>query len=145
MLFSETSFADAKEYTCRRKLFYTWTQVLAGGKKSTKEVFFKAVEETGSYKDYIKTRMMRVTNKLEEDALNACRGTHEGAELCLLEKLEQSDENLYELPFEKRQKLIERIRRRCSKNSGKCISSRVSRVRCAEVGSDLYDGDDSDE
>lgn len=119
----------AEEYRCQVELSYTWEKTVAGKSTLLKRAL-KKVQEQGISQDYIKTRLTRLASKFEEDALAACRGRHEGAELCLLDKLQGVSAKLHEMPLEKRQEVIAKAKEECLQSAGRCIKGEVSEVVC---------------
>lgn len=124
--------AMAEEYNCHVDLSYTWEKTVNGKKVVQKEALEK-VQEQGTSADYVKTRLSRMTAKLEEDAMNICRGRHEGAELCLVDRLQEDATKLYEMPLEKRQAVIAKAKEGCLRSAGRCLQSKASEVECYPI------------
>lgn len=120
---------SAEDYNCYVELSYTWETTVAG-KKVVKNETLKRAQEQGTSAEYVKTHLSRMAAKLEEDAMDVCRGRHEGAELCLVDKLQQVNAKLYEMPLEKRQTLIARAKGECLRSAGRCLNAKASEVVC---------------
>ena len=134
---------ESSEVVCEADVFFTWKKtppLVEPGKNAQptpapeglEEVksFFSTITDHGMTEDEARRKVSDQNASVESRALERCRLLKEDQAACLTTGLKNYAKEYNLLDFNARKAVVSAITSDCAKNSGRCLSSVVSPVRC---------------